>query len=120
MTYNSDANSDTPSITSDSTETTPGDDTEGYEFCVTDRLRKVIIIARGPEDASTWLSMLPSVVNDHARRWGVRLTGVPGNGSMSCCVYGEDEHKRPVVLKIPFDRDTGIREAAPGEQHQAS
>lgn len=83
-----------------------------YVFEVTDRLRRVISVARGPEDAAAWLAELPSVVKEYATRWNLTLTGIPDSGAMSCCVFARLPDGQEVVLKIPFDQTAGLQESA--------
>ncbi|MDR2453561.1 MAG: aminoglycoside phosphotransferase family protein [Bifidobacteriaceae bacterium] len=85
---------------------------EPYVFTVTDRLRRVIEVARGPEDAAAWLAELPGVVRDYTARWGLTPTGLPDSGAMSCCVFARAADGRDVVLKIPFDQPAGELESA--------
>lgn len=83
-----------------------------YVFEVTDRLRRVIEVVRGPESAAVWLDSLPSVVEEYAMRWNLTLTGIPDSGAMSCCVFARLPDGQDVVLKIPFDQTTGLQESA--------
>lgn len=84
--------------------------TQAYQFAVTDRLRRVIRLAR-PLDADEWLAGLPDQVAGYAADWRLRLTGLPDSGAMSCCVFAETQGGTPVVLKIPVDRASGVRES---------
>ena len=82
-----------------------------YVFEVTDRLRHVIEVARGSHSATVWLGELPGTVNEYASQWNLTLTGIPDSGAMSCCVFAELPDGQDVVLKIPFDRQTGLQES---------
>lgn len=85
---------------------------DSFEFEVTDRLRRVIELVRGKESATTWLRDLPSLVKMYAARWELTLTGLPDSGAMSCCVFARGAGGQDVVLKIPFDRMSGLTESA--------
>lgn len=63
----------------------------------------------GEREGEAWLHGLPTTMHRYSREWDVRLESVALGGAMSCCIFCSSKIGR-FVMKIPVDRDGGIRE----------
>ncbi len=80
-------------------------------LAIPDQLIKAIRFARGADAGDLWLAELPGRISTFVDLWQLKPLAIATGGAMSCCVYCSDRDGRAVVLKIPFDIESGELES---------
>ncbi len=85
---------------------------DSFNLVISDRMLAAAVMLRGAEGAAEWFGDIPGRIDEACNRWALKPVSVADEGAMSCCVYAINSEGKQVVLKIPYDRKSGVIEAA--------